>query len=120
MALFNRQKKTSAKADKKAGQVSGQAGRRAGALEDILIRPRITEKAVLGTDRGVYVFQVQTEANRTAVAQAIRQIYGVSPRKVNLANVPKKRVRRRGIRGVKGGGRKAYVYLKAGDKIDIM
>jgi ribosomal protein L23 len=35
-----------------------------------------------------------------------------------MVNIPKKNVFVRGKWGTKGGGKKAYVYLKKGDKIE--
>ena len=39
---------------------------------------------------------------------------------INVATVKNKKVMWRGKPGVKSGGRKAYVYLKKGDKIDLV
>ena len=42
------------------------------------------------------------------------------PTRVNIAKIPSKRTLSRGKRGVKKGGKKAYVYLKEGDKIELI
>lgn len=87
----------------------------------VLLKPRITEKAALGADKsGVYVFNVAKSATRKSVAASVRDSYKVIPVKVHIAAVPSKRVFVRGKWGVKGGGKKAYVYLKKGDKIEIV
>lgn len=89
--------------------------------ENILTRPRITEKAALGTDTHVYTFDVAPKATKTEVKKAVVAAYKVTPIRVNMVAIPKKTVRsRRGKTGMKGGGKKAYVYLKKGDKIDLM
>ncbi len=98
---------------------------RVDAREDIarvLSHPRITEKATLGIDRGVYVFDVVRDANKKQIKEAVQDMYNVTPTKVRIVTVPKKNVRnpRTGIYGSKGGGKKAYVYLKKGDTISIM
>ena len=55
------------------------------------------------------------------VATAILDVYKVSPRKVTLVAIPRKRVMTRGTnrRGTTRGGKKAYVFLKKGDKIEL-
>lgn len=96
-----------------------------GSREDIarvLTSPRITEKATLHTDKGVYVFDVAPDANKKQIKEAIFAAYKVHPVKVSVTNIASKKVRnaRTGMKGVKSGGKKAYVYLKKGDTISIM
>lgn len=87
----------------------------------ILISPRITEKAVISSDKsGVYVFNVTSIANKPLIAKAIKEAYKVTPVKVRIATLPKERTFRRGKKGTTGGGKKAYVYLKKGDKIEVI
>ena len=88
---------------------------------NVLLRPRITEKAALGADKsGVYVFEVTKEATKKSVGASVRYIYKVTPEKIRVAKIPAKKVFIRGKKGVKSGGKKAYVYLKKGDKIEII
>ncbi len=88
---------------------------------DVIVRPHITEKATYLTDEGVYTFVVKKDAHKPQIKQAIKDIYGVNPRKIRTANLPKKQVQsRRGKDGEKGGGKKAYVYLREGDSIELM
>jgi large subunit ribosomal protein L23 len=93
-------------------------------LSNVIRNPRITEKgAILATDKRIYVFDIANDATKTDVKAAIEQIYKVSPKKVTVAQVPDKKVRVRGHRrktGVKSGGKKAYVFLKDGDKIEFV
>lgn len=85
------------------------------------MRPRITEKAALGADKSnVYIFEVTPDATKKSISASIRDVYGVKPKKVRVAAIPLKRVFVRGKRGVKNGGKKAYVYLKHGDKIELI
>lgn len=89
--------------------------------DSVLKKPRITEKAAIqGSERGVHVFEVTPDATRKSVSASIRDAYKVTPERVRLAAIPRKRVLVRGKRGVKGGGKKAYVYLKKGDKIELL
>jgi len=89
--------------------------------DNVLLRPRITEKAALGADRSnVYVFEVTKSATKKSISASVRDVYGVKPVKVRVSVIPAKRVFVRGKRGVKSGGKKAYVCLKAGDKIELI
>lgn len=88
---------------------------------NVLLGPRITEKAALGADKSnVYVFQVSKIATKRSISNSVRESYKVTPVKVRVANIPAKKVFVRGKAGVKAGGRKAYVYLKKGDKIELI
>ena len=131
MALFsgkkNTEKKVATKAKKAASQevvVAETAARPAGIRADFtsaIIGPRITEKATLVSEKGLaYVFNVEKSATKGTVAKAVADLYKVNPVKVRIARVPSKQVFSRGKWGVKKGGKKAYVYLKAGEKIEIV
>ena len=80
---------------------------------------RITEKAALGAEKGIYTFNVEDNANKNEIKKAINVIYGVTPKRVSIIQITAKKVVRRGRIGVKKGGKKAVVYLKKGDKITI-
>jgi large subunit ribosomal protein L23 len=87
----------------------------------VLLRPRITEKAALSADKNnVYVFEVAKNATKKSVSASIRSAYKVTPARVHLTAIPSKGVYIRGKWGVKSGGKKAYVYLKKGDKIELI
>jgi large subunit ribosomal protein L23 len=89
--------------------------------KNVLIRPRITEKAALGADKSnVYVFEVTKNSTKKSISASVEALYKVKPRQVRVATIPAKRVFVRGKRGVKTGGKKAYVYLKKGDKIELI
>mgnify|MGYP001564388003 CR=1 FL=1 len=88
---------------------------------NVLLRPRITEKAALSADKfRVYVFEVAKNATKKSISASVHDAYGVKPEKVRVASIPSKQVFVRGKKGVKSGGKKAYVYLKEGDKIELM
>jgi len=93
-------------------------------LSWVIIRPRITEKgAVVATDSNAYTFDVSPRATKFQIKAAISQIYKVNPIKVCIAQIPDKKVRVRGQRrktGIKSGGKKAFVYLKKGDRIEFV
>jgi large subunit ribosomal protein L23 len=87
----------------------------------ILLAPRITEKGAYLSEGGVYVFNIAQTANKSQIAAAIRELYKVTPRKVTVVNVPRKEVSTRGTnrKGRTAAGKKAYVFLKKGDTIDL-
>lgn len=83
--------------------------------------PWFSEKALIGTEKGVYVFQVPADATKTEVAAAIEKYYNVTPRQIRMVNLPAKKVSLRTRRGYGTRARrhKAYVYLKPGDSIQL-
>jgi len=88
---------------------------------NVLLKPRVTEKAALAADKAnVYVFEVSKLSTKKSISASVHEVYGVTPVKVRVAAIPSKKVIVRGKRGVKKGGKKAYVYLKKGDKIELM
>ena len=126
MALFSRKKKTEEVVEKQAvapAQKSApkQTASSARDLTHVLRHARITEKATIAQSGGVYVFDVDTSISKRDIMQAVKMLYDVTPRKVAVVNIPRKNIRsmRTGRTGVKGGGRKAYVYLKKGETITI-
>ena len=82
--------------------------------------PRITEKASFAAEKNVYTFDISTGANKTEIKKEIFALYKVKPVKVNILNIPKKNIISKGKKGMRGGGRKALVYLKEGDKIEFV
>ena len=88
---------------------------------DVLITPRITEKStIISEENNVYTFNVHPDATKQEVSKAVENHYKVKPVKVNIAYIKRKRILRRGKKGMKAGGKKAMVYLKKGDKIEFV
>jgi large subunit ribosomal protein L23 len=87
----------------------------------ILLSPRITEKGAYLAENGVYVFNIAKTANKKEVAEAIREVFKVTPRMVRVSRVAGKEVYTRGTNrwGRTNSGKKAYVYLKKGDTLEI-
>lgn len=119
MAIFDSKKKKS----EKGGVVRhARAAKLAeGVAHDIVRAPWFSEKALLGTEKGVYVFEIPKEASKAEVAAAIKEVYGVAPRAVRVLNQLGKRKAMRTRRGMgsRASRRKAYVYLNAGDTIQF-
>ena len=87
---------------------------------DVLLRPRITEKATEYTEKNVYVFEVAPNATKIQIIEAVKDLYKVTPVKINITKTPAKRIIVRGKKGVRSGLKKALIFLKEGDKIDIV
>jgi large subunit ribosomal protein L23 len=86
----------------------------------VLVKPRVTEKASFKAEmENVFVFEVTKDSNKKSISKAITELYKVTPIRVNIAKNPSKNVFIRGKRGVKTGVKKAYVFLKKGDKIEL-
>ena len=88
--------------------------------DKILTNPRITEKAAILSEVGCYTFDIAKSATKKDVAQAVKAQYKVTPLHVRTVNSPRVTVFRRGKKGMTGGEKKAYVYLKKGDKIEVL
>jgi large subunit ribosomal protein L23 len=78
---------------------------------------RITEKATTLADKNVYVLNIPKTENKTELKKTLEAKYKVTVLKINIVNSPKKEKVSRGRYGMRGGGKKAYVTLKAGDSI---
>lgn len=89
-------------------------------MTNIIKNPRVTEKASFAFEQNVYTFDISASANKTEIKKAIFALYKVHPIKVNVLSIPKKKTMSKGIKGVRGGGRKAFVYLKKEDKIEFI
>ena len=92
-------------------------------MTTIIKNPRITEKASYMQEQNVYTFDISAKGdktNKTEIKKEIFRLYKVKPVRVNVLPVPKKNIMSKGKAGTKGGGRKALVYLKAGDKIEFI
>lgn len=120
MALFGTKKETTKKAE--AGTAVKAVAPMHANLSSVLKKPRITEKAAYAAEKGVYIFDIDPRATKTQVRNAIIATYKVTPVKVNITRIVRKPVRSRTIRKTHytSGGRKAYVYLKKGDTIQLV
>lgn len=124
MALFSRSKKDTKSA---ASAVAAKPEARKALptdqdLSSVIVKPRITEKAVSKSEQNVYTFLVRPDATKRDVRAAIQFIYNVSPKKVNIVKQTPRTFmsRARGRKLTAKGIKKAYVYLKAGDTITLV
>ncbi len=119
MALFS-QKKTTAKKGK-TGASSKEANVSTN-LSSVLVAPRITEKAMRGSEKNVYTFEVARSASKFEVRDAVKALYGVTPVKVNIVNKAPRQFKHANTRRTRTehGIKKAYVYLKKGDTLSLI
>ncbi len=87
-------------------------------LNHILIRPHITEKATMSAESSVYVYEIDPKSTSNDVMKAFVEKYKITPIRINTVTIPAKNVVVRGKRGTKSGYKKAYIYLKKGEKIE--
>jgi large subunit ribosomal protein L23 len=127
MALFGRKndkkKETKKKSESEAPKVDVSKARSTDwNLDAVIARPRITEKAVGMSEQNVYTFVVKRDATKYDVREAVKALYNVTPVKVNIVNrKPAQRfVGSRGRNKQVPGMKKAYVYLKKGDTINLV
>jgi large subunit ribosomal protein L23 len=86
---------------------------------DIIIRPLITEKNTNLMQYNQYSFEVDRNANKTQIRQAIQTIFNVRVTDVHTLNVRGKLKRRGRTAGYTADWKKAIVTLAAGDRIEL-
>lgn len=93
-------------------------------MKEIIRKPVITEKATKLGELGQYVFEVDPDANKIEIRDAIHSIFEVDVVSVRTTRVKgkiKSRMTRKGImKGRRPLRKKAYVTLKKGQTIDIV
>ncbi len=114
-------KPVSSKSEKK--EISKDSKKAATSVSKIslqtLVRPIVSEKSAQLNDNFVIVFEVARNANRVQVRNAFRELYKVTPVKVNIMNVRGKRVRFGRIIGKRNDYKKALITLPKGTRVDI-
>jgi large subunit ribosomal protein L23 len=122
MALFGKKAETKKSAPKVETVDVSKALPTDRNLAAVIVRPRITEKSVGLSEQNVYTFEVSRSATKFQVKDAVVALYNVTPVKINIVNKkPAKRMvgsknKTKHVAGVK----KAYVYLKKGDSINVV
>ncbi|MEI6221756.1 MAG: 50S ribosomal protein L23 [bacterium] len=89
-------------------------------ISKLLLQPIITEASTLNTEKhNQYTFKVNPRSSKDGIAKAIKEMYKVEVLKVTTLSV-KARSRRFGKKvGSLSSWKKAFVTLKAGQKIDF-
>ena len=83
-----------------------------------IVRPLITEKALtIREAEGSLVFEVAVRATKTEIRQAVERLFNVKVASIRTANMEGKERRRGKFSGYQPDWKKAYVRLKAGEKV---
>jgi large subunit ribosomal protein L23 len=88
-------------------------------LNEILIKPIITEKSTVVREKGVYVFKVSPRSNKIVIKQAVEKLFSVKVNKVRIV-IQKPKVKtnlKTGKKNKKSSLKKAYVYIENKNKI---
>ena len=83
---------------------------------DIVIRPVITEKSMLGAVNKIYTFEVAKSANKIEIAKACEEVFGVKVAKVNTVSMRGKFRRQGRNNGYSKSWKKAIVKLTEDSK----
>ena len=87
-------------------------------LYEVIRRPLVTEKGVAAKDdHRTLCFEVHGDANKTQVESAVERLFKVKVAEVRTANFEGKLRRRGRFAGYRSDWKKAYVKLKAGQKV---
>jgi large subunit ribosomal protein L23 len=84
----------------------------------VIRRPLVTEKGVDKKDKErTLCFEVSPDANKTQVKAAVEKLFKVKVQEVRTATFDGKLRRRGKFAGYRSDWKKAYVKLKAGEKV---
>jgi large subunit ribosomal protein L23 len=87
-------------------------------LYNVIRRPLITEKGMgVKETQNTLVFEVAEKATKTEVKQAVETLFKVKVSAVRTATVEGKERRRGRFAGYRPAWKKAYVRLKAGERM---
>jgi large subunit ribosomal protein L23 len=86
---------------------------------NLIIRPVISEKSYALIGEGKYTFRVHERANKTQIAQAVEDVFGVRVAMVRTARVRAKPKRRGLQQGRTRAWKKAVVQLAPGERIEL-
>ena len=89
-------------------------------LHDVLLRPVISEKSTLETERNNYTFAVARDANKFLIKAAVEAEFKVKVLDVRIVSVrPNQKRLGRKTMGTVPGWNKAIVSIAPGDKIEL-
>lgn len=88
-------------------------------ITDVLKKPVLTEKTMtLQANENKYTFDVDVNANKVEIKQAVEAMFGVKVESVNVMNVKPKTKRMGRYEGKTNHRRKAIVKLAEGNEIN--
>jgi len=91
-------------------------------INNVIIKPLVTEKSALLSGKDVYAFAVRTDANKHEISEAVKKLYSAEVLSVRVMNLKGKRVRvpksRRTVS--RKNWKKAYVHVAPGAKMESL
>ncbi|HSH31270.1 MAG TPA: 50S ribosomal protein L23 [Candidatus Saccharimonadales bacterium] len=88
-------------------------------MSQLILSPRISEKAIALAEKGSYVFEVPLATNKIEVAKAVEAAFKVEVVAVNMLVTKGKLKRFKRIVGRQRNLKKAMVKLKSGQTISL-
>ena len=88
-------------------------------ITDVLKKPVLTEKSLTLLEENKYTFDVDVNANKIEIRNAVEKMFNVKVESVNVMNVRPKTKRVGRYTGKTNRRRKAIVKLAEGHKIDL-
>jgi large subunit ribosomal protein L23 len=74
-------------------------------LNEIILKPVLTEKAMDKQEENCYLLWVLPKANKNQIKRAVEKLFGVKPKTVRTARIGKKK--------------KAFIQLSEGEEISL-
>lgn len=88
-------------------------------MYNTLTKPVITEKSMIASEAGKYIFKVASWATKEDIKKAVEAIFNVQVVKVNTISQNGKEKRFKGFVGVRSDYKKAIISLADGQTIDV-
>jgi large subunit ribosomal protein L23 len=88
-------------------------------VKNIILHPLITEKNTYRQSDGVYVFECATDASKDDIKKAVESFFKVNVSKVNTSVTRSRAKRTKFGVGKVSYAKKAFVKLRAGQKIAV-
>ena len=85
----------------------------------VIKKPLVTEKNNLKAEKGIYVFEVSRQADKTVIKDHIERYFNVKVASVNTAICRKQSRKVKRKAGRVRYWKKAFVRLKAGEQITV-
>lgn len=85
----------------------------------VIKKPLVTEKNNLKAEKGIYVFKVSRQADKTTIKDHIERYFNVKVLSVKTAVCRKRSRKIKRKAGVVKYWKKAFVRLKAGEQITV-
>jgi large subunit ribosomal protein L23 len=88
-------------------------------MSQLVLTPKISEKAIFLAERGIYVFEVPSSTNKIEVKKAVETAFKVNVTDVNIVIAKGKLKRFKQVLGRQSDTKKAMVKVKAGQSIAL-